>query len=251
MSPTLRVALHGFGEFEAATLASVLRLAGSPDRRYERVPAPAQAQIIVAAADRAGVVAELTAAGRAADTVFVGGQRPHAGAAWLPRPINPLQVQRAIDALADRRPAAAERSAPAAAALLIDDSPIALRYLQLKLQQHGLGAECARTSARALELLQRQPFAYVFIDVELGRDSALDGLALCQQIRREHRRAGPTAPVLTIVSAHDHEVDRARGTLAGADHYLAKPVSDAALAGMLAHHRPPARAPRSRRSAPG
>jgi CheY-like chemotaxis protein len=247
--PSLRVAIHGFGEFEAATLASALRLASRPARPYEPVRELARAQVIVAAADQARVVGDIVAGGRSADTVFIGGHAPPGAGAWLPRPIDPLQLPRAIDALAARRGAApaagaAGTTAPApgraaARALLVDDSAIALRHLQLRLQRRGIDTELATSSARAMELLAQRAFGYVFIDVELGEGSALDGLALCQHIRRQHHPVDGAPPVLVIVSAHHGELDRARGTLAGADHYLPKPATDAALADLFAQRRRP------------
>jgi CheY-like chemotaxis protein len=248
--PALRVAIRGFGEFEAATLGSVLRLAGQPARAYEQVHELARAQVVVAAADQASVVRDIVAGGRSADTLFIGGQAPPGAGAWLPRPIDPLQVPREIDALAARRgappaagaaAAAASAARPAAArALLVDDSAIALRHLQLRLQRRGVDTELANSSARAMELLAQRAFGYVFIDVELGDGSALDGLALCRHIRRQHHHVDGRPPVLVMVSAHHGEVDRARGTLAGADHYLPKPVTDTALAELFAHRRRPA-----------
>jgi len=52
------------------------------------------------------------------------------------------------------------------------------------------------------------------------------------------------------VSAHDSELDRARGAFAGCDHYLAKPAEDEALRQLLSQHRavPAPRPGRARRS---
>lgn len=242
-----RVALYGFSDFEEHALASFLRLASTPAAAYETVRDIALAQWIVADADHAGVVAHIVAVGRTGDTLFVGRHAPAGAGALLPRPIDPLRVQRELDSLATERMASrgAGRSAstplgrPAGLrALLIDDSPIALRFLQTRLQRCGVDAELADGSARALELLARGSFGYVFIDVELGEGSTLDGLALCQQIRRQYRHAAGQAPVLVMVSAHDGELDRVRGALAGCDHYLAKPVRDEVLRDVLAHRRP-------------
>jgi CheY-like chemotaxis protein len=77
--------------------------------------------------------------------------------------------------------------------------------------------------------LRKTGYGFVFIDVELGEGSALDGLALCQHIRRQHRHVDGRAPVLVLVSAHHSPLDRARGSFAGCDHYLAKPAGDEAL----------------------
>ena len=259
MTPTLRVALHGFSDFERRALGSFFRLAAPPALALELVADIASAQLIVADADHPGTVDALQAAARVADTVFIGESAPALAAARLSRPIDALHVLREIEALAARRRApvaeiawpdpttSAPRRAPRFSALLIDDSAIALRYLQVRLQRMGLDCDLAPGSARALELLSQRAYGYVFIDVELGEGSALDGLALCQHIKRQHRHVGGSTPVLVLVSAHHSQLDRARGAFAGCDHYLPKPAADEALRLLLSQHRP-GPAPRTARS---
>lgn len=246
MNPTLRVALHGFSDFELRALSSFFRLATPPGLALEQVVLLSSAQLIVADADHADAVAQLVAAGRVADTVFIGAHAPAGAAARLPRPIDALQVLRELEALAVRHPGARAAAAPVQpprrrmpgfSALLVDDSAIALRYLQLRLQRMGIEADLATGSARALELLAQRAYGFVFIDVELGDGSALDGLALCQHIRRQHRHVDGRPPVLVLVSAHHSPLDRARGSFAGCDHYLAKPASDEALHQLLSQQR--------------
>jgi CheY-like chemotaxis protein len=175
-----------------------------------------------------------------------------------------LHVLREIDARAARRdappqtadaavatlqavaPDAAPRRSAGLNALLVDDSAIALRYLQLRLERLGMHTDLAQGSARALELLAQRAYGFVFLDVELGEASALDGLALCQHIKRAHRHVEGRPPSLVLVSAHHGEIDRARGAFAGCDHYLAKPVDDEALRVVLSQRRPKA-APRAER----
>ena len=259
MNPPLHVALVGFSDFERRALGSFFRLAAPPALALELVREPAAARVLVADGSQAGTLRQVAALGRIADTVFIGGDAPAGAAARLQRPIDALQVLRAIETLARalpqlpaadaeniELPAAARKRGPSFSALLVDDSAIALRYLQLRLQRMGIDSDLAHGSARALELLAQRAYGFVFIDVELGEGSALDGLALCQHVRRQHRHVGGRAPVLVMVSAHHSPVDRARGTFAGCDHYLAKPAEDEALRQLLSQHRPgPARRARS------
>jgi len=107
-------------------------------------------------------------------------------------------------------------------ALLVDDSEIALRFLEIKLGELGLRSRTATDSDTALQQLSQHDFKYVFLDVELGQSSRMDGLALCRHIKRM-RRAG-RAPVVAMVSAHATQTDRVRGSLAGCDAYLGKPL---------------------------
>jgi two-component system, cell cycle response regulator len=172
-----------------------------------------------------------------------------AAALQVPGPLAPLPAPRRVSAgfvsldspalaAAPAGSAAAPRRAANLSALLIDDSAVALRFLQLRLQHLGMDTELADGSARALELLAQRAYGFVFIDVELGEHSALDGLALCQHIKRQHRHVQGHTPVLVLVSAHHSELDRARGAFAGCDHYLAKPADERALRQLLSQHRP-------------
>ena len=143
MNPTLRVALHGFSDFEQRALGSFFLLAAPPALALQLVPDIAAAQLIVADADHPGGIAALLAA-----------------------------------------------------------------------QRVGMDS-----------------------DLALGSAHALDGLALCQHIKRQHRHVGGRSPVLVLVSAHHSELDRARGAFAGCDHYLAKPAAEEALHQLLSQHR--------------
>jgi CheY-like chemotaxis protein len=266
-----RVALQGFSPFERSALASYFRLADHHPA-YEQVEDMADAQFIIADADHAGVIDAVLAADRAGDTVFVGAHAPEGALAWMMRPIDPMHVLRELDAVvALREPGGARRplpvatrppaprgampaprggmparragdagaaTAPAASteALIVDDSEIAQRFLERQLIALGLQPQRAANSAKALELLARQRFGFVFLDVELGNDSEFDGLALCQHIKQHRRHPGGRAPVVVMLSAHGEAVDRVRGTLAGCDAYLTKPLDEAELKRTLSRH---------------
>jgi CheY-like chemotaxis protein len=133
-------------------------------------------------------------------------------------------------------------------ALLIDDSLLALKYLQSLLERQGVITDTATTSQQALGKLAARRHDLVFLDVELGGDSQLDGLALCQQIKRGAGSASGAVPQVVLVSAHVRETDRARGLLAGCDAYLGKPLHEGelvAMLGQIAGLRPPPQRPAS------
>ncbi|HSM20719.1 MAG TPA: response regulator [Rubrivivax sp.] len=248
MSKTYRVALLGFSQFERSTLASYFRLATQRDPSYALVFAGDDSDFILADADHAASVQLVQTTERLGETVFIGTQAPADAVAWMMRPIDPLHVMRELDAMLLQRggsvdPAAAKGSAvppapalpppapPAGpAALLVDDSALALRFLASRLQPWGLSVEGVSSSGKAVERLAHRNYEFVFIDVELGAESELDGLALCQHIKRHHPLAGS---LLVMVSAHHSELDRVRGTLAGCDAYLGKPLQAAELERLL------------------
>ena len=118
-------------------------------------------------------------------------------------------------------------------ALLVDDSDIALHFLRRQLTPFSIECDFARDSDRALGLLQQQIYGLIFLDLDLGDDSRLDGFALCHQMRKRWGAAGSGQPVIVIVSAFQGQVIQVRGTLAGAQGFLGKPLDPVALRAVL------------------
>ena len=160
-------------------------------------------------------------------------------------PLTP-QARRADDEPPRRHPAqlgaaearrreldALRRSEVPARVLLVDDSDVALHFLQRQLQGYGLVIDTAHHSERALDLLTHHDYGIVFIDVDLGPDSRVDGLALCHQIRYRLLHALGRPPMVVMVSAFHDPVHQVRGTLAGAEAYLGKPLDLVALDRLL------------------
>ncbi|MDT7833589.1 response regulator [Aquabacterium sp. OR-4] len=135
-----------------------------------------------------------------------------------------------------RRREAALRPDVLRRALLVDDSEVALHFLRRELEPYGLVVDVARDSERALDLLSHQPYGLVFLDIDLGPQSRSDGLALCHRIRHQLLHPGGRAPVVVMVSAFHEAVDQVRGTLAGAEAFLAKPLDFAVLDGLMRRH---------------
>ncbi|NLZ42923.1 MAG: response regulator, partial [Comamonadaceae bacterium] len=131
--------------------------------------------------------------------------------------------------------ATASTAGTAARALVVDDSDIAQRFLQLRLAAHGLAADCVATSQQALDRLLVRSYELVFVDLELGPASPYDGLALCQKIKRDFGTRVPP-PQVVVVTAHHGELDRVRAMLAGSDGFLGKPLDEGELGRLLAHH---------------
>jgi CheY-like chemotaxis protein len=125
---------------------------------------------------------------------------------------------------------------PPPRALLVDDSEIALRFLESRLQRWGMVMDRAATSSKAIELLARRDYDFVFLDLELGPESEMDGLALCQHIKRNQSANAAIGSSVFIVSAHQTELDRVRASLAGCDAYLGKPLQELDLRRLLLRH---------------
>ena len=111
--------------------------------------------------------------------------------------------------------------------LVVEDSAIARRFLQLRLQRLGYAVYLASDADEAVAWLQSRAFALVFLDVALGPADGLDGLNLCHMVKHDPAFAVTRAAKVVIVSGLSGSTDRVRGSLAGCDAYLTKPVNEA------------------------
>ena len=268
---TYRVALEGFSEFERGMLASFFRLAERRTPAYVQVDDSTQGDLIVANADRAQLLERIVAARRVNDTVFVGAKAPREAIARVERPIEPMQILRELDQLVALRtvrigldlelPIAglqpvpssvdlllhdislpnaghpADNDAPSAghgggrAVLVVDDSAIARKFLDARLQRLGYMVQTAASGEHAIELAARQHFSIVFLDLGLAPGGTagpqLDGLQVCQQIRQRAQQWGEVAPAVVFVTGNASPAERVRGSLVGCDGYLTKPLLEA------------------------
>jgi DNA-binding response OmpR family regulator len=140
---------------------------------------------------------------------------------------------------------------PPPCALLVDDSELARHFLARLLEPWGVVCDQSPTSHQALQRLEQRDYDFIFLDMELGEGSAQDGLALCQQIKRRHTHMHAALATVVMVSAHHSESDRVRGTLAGCDAYLGKPLKLDELHALLQRQGLKAPGVAPRRRAPG
>lgn len=114
--------------------------------------------------------------------------------------------------------------------LCVDDSLIAQASLRRALGSRYCVKTCSDAAA-ALEILySRNDIALMLLDVTMPD---VDGLSFCRTVRNIERLRGLPIVMLT---ARDNLVDRARGRLAGATHYLTKPVKAAELNAMVSQY---------------
>ena len=111
--------------------------------------------------------------------------------------------------------------------LVAEDSAIARRFLQMRLQRLGYHVHLANDGEAVMAIVKRQNFALIFLDVVLGPPGSLDGLKICQQIKQHPRLGAENGPKIVLVTGLSGAVDRVRGSLAGCDAYLTKPLLDA------------------------
>ncbi|HEX5099693.1 MAG TPA: response regulator transcription factor [Polyangiaceae bacterium] len=109
--------------------------------------------------------------------------------------------------------------------LVVDDDVRLYELIRSFLEQNDVGPAHAPNGRRALELLEREAFDAVLLDVMMPE---LDGLSVLKRLRARW----PTLPVLMLTAKGD-ETDRVVGLELGADDYLTKPFSPRELLARL------------------
>ncbi len=108
-------------------------------------------------------------------------------------------------------------------ALVVDDSRPIRKQLELELQVFGIGVDFAETGEEAIDLVDRRRYDLIFLDVVLP---GVDGYQVCRTIKR--RKLTRETPVIMLTSKSS-PFDRIRGSFAGCDTYLTKPLSQSAF----------------------
>jgi two-component system, cell cycle response regulator len=232
---TYRVAMLGLPEAEQRILKSIARISAGRPSGYEFVEIEA---------------------GRRNDVVIIDGDSPESLQAWrslrldepaiffvtreiagqdcLKRPVMGARLLGMLDGMVARGdsraahtastnapavPSAAGTAAPRSRlALVVDDSPTVRTHIQQGLAPFGLNVDFAETGEQALELLAGRTYDIVFLDVVLP---GIDGYAVCKSIKKA--RDTKATPVI-MLTGKSSTFDRIKGSLAGCDTYLTKPV---------------------------
>jgi CheY-like chemotaxis protein len=252
------VCIQGFSSFECATFESFFRLAAHRAPSYQCVTDVASADIVIADADRPASLDLVMRAGKLPRTLTVGAGAVLGSAAAIPRPINLMALLRMLDEIAGsdalrstgktlppvRRAAtppllrdavapmpAADRVDPDASHILVvDDSDLALRFMQLRLHRLRFQVSLASSGDQALQMLEMRRFAFVFLDVMMA---GLDGFQTCKRIKR-----GAEPPRVVMLTSKGGPIDKPRGTIAGCDGYLVKPLNEAELVKVITELEP-------------
>lgn len=113
-------------------------------------------------------------------------------------------------------------------ALVVDDDEVVVQFFKICLTRLGYEVTTAVDGMAALDLCRTRPFDVVLCDVRMPR---LNGISFIRNVKR--MAPGATSRIIVISSMDDRAV-RADALAAGAEAYLLKPVSAAALAEQLA-----------------
>jgi CheY-like chemotaxis protein len=143
--------------------------------------------------------------------------------------IQPAAIQTQREAALPRTGRKKVAPPPSGLVLVVDDSDLALKFMQSRLSQLGYTGQLARSGEEALAMVASYDFKFVFLDVMM---SGLDGYQTCRAIKQYKSRNG-TAPVVVMLTSRGGTIDKIRGTMAGSDAYLTKPLNEKLLAAVL------------------
>jgi two-component system, sensor histidine kinase and response regulator len=117
--------------------------------------------------------------------------------------------------------------------LLAEDNPINQAVMQEVLDQLGCDSDLVQDGQQALLAIQAGNYPLVLMDCQMP---VLDGY---EATRRLRQAGGPKASTKVVaVTAHAVRGERERALSSGMDDYIAKPVTPAALAQLLARYLP-------------
>ena len=271
----------GFNETERLMLSSIFGLAARRDPSFLQREANAtrRVDLYLVDADNDGAMAEFTAIrGRIpAPAVLIGTSDRNSGLPLLSRPLQWARVLQSFDdalqggaplpttenektmvlqrtstgigartpapgsAAAPRpaaRPAAAARPrGPADAVLVVDDNATVRKFMETRLAPYGFNVDFAETGEQAVGLTGTKEYTCVFLDVVLP---GIDGYQVCKLIKGNKQAVKRTAVVM--LTSRSSPFDKLRGSLAGCDEYLTKPVDENHLLEVIAKFLPSARA---------
>lgn len=100
--------------------------------------------------------------------------------------------------------------------LVVDDEKLIVKGIRYSLEQDGMEVFCAYDGEEALELVKKESFDIILLDVMLPK---LNGFEVCQQIREFSN-----VPII-MLTAKGEDMDKILGLDYGADDYMTKPFN--------------------------
>ena len=104
--------------------------------------------------------------------------------------------------------------------LVVEDQPEIRDLIRITLEMGGYRVSEAGDGQAALTMAEQSPYDLVLLDVRMP--GKLDGLAVCEQLKRSHKHRRTK---VIMLSSCDQSADVQAGRVAGADKYLTKPFS--------------------------
>ncbi len=118
--------------------------------------------------------------------------------------------------------------------LVVDDSDVALRFMHSRLSAFGFSVDLCGSGEEALVRVSEGEYAFVFLDVMMA---GLDGYQTCKAIKGRKYPAS-RSPAVVMLTSRGGTIDKVRGTFAGCDAYLTKPLDEAKMLKVLLRFSP-------------
>ncbi len=124
---------------------------------------------------------------------------------------------------------------PVESVLVVDDSATVRAFMRSKLAPFGFDVDYAENGAVAIEMAQAKPYACVFLDILMP---GIDGYEVCRRLKAN---SFTKSTAVVMLSSKSSAFDKFRGSWAGCDAYLGKPVDENDLLATIARFLPSAR----------
>jgi twitching motility two-component system response regulator PilG len=229
----------GFNPTERLLLSSIFGLAARRDPSFVQrgQTGTRAADLYLVDGSDAAAMAEFRAVRQRypKPAVLIGEPDPQSGLPALPRPIQWAKLLQSFDeAVQSGGPSkSANPQAADAAVLVVDDNQTVRKFMEAKLQPFGIAADFAETGEQAVGLTGAKEYTCVFLDVVLP---GIDGYQVCKLIKSNKQAVKRTAVVM--LTSRSSPFDKLRGSLAGCDEYLTKPVDENHLLEVIAKFLP-------------
>lgn len=132
--------------------------------------------------------------------------------------------------------AAATKRALGDTVLVVDDNASVRMFMKAKLAPFNFEVDFAETGEEAVGLTGTREYTCVFLDVVLP---GIDGYQVCKLIKANKQAIKKTAVVM--LTSRSSPFDKLRGSLAGCDEYLTKPLDEDRLLEVIAQFLPSSR----------
>lgn len=132
--------------------------------------------------------------------------------------------------------AAALKRARGDTVLVVDDNASVRMFMKAKLAPFNFEVDFAETGEEAVGLTGSREYTCVFLDVVLP---GIDGYQVCKMIKANKQAMKKTAVVM--LTSRSSPFDKLRGSLAGCDEYLTKPLDEDLLLQVISQFLPSSR----------
>ncbi len=256
----------GFSEAENSLLSSTFRLTGRRPYCYsERSRPDERVDIYLANADNPQALAALRErkAGSFAPAVLIG--RTQASAEWplIVRPVHWMRLFEQLDVQMESALAARARrtaksdwdgrtfrratdrnvqpepvvmtAVPVESVLVVDDSATVRAFMRSRLSPFHFDVDFAESGEQAIDMTQGKRYTCIFLDILMP---GIDGYQVCKRLKSS---SATRDSAVVMLSSKSSAIDKFRGSWAGCDAYLGKPVGEDELLATIARFLPGAR----------